>query len=129
MYHVIVNVCVCTYPLHIHKTYLGIKGETNVLLLKFAWRKAVICIFLNAKNCYSSCHFYLAFCLFSSFSPLRYNLLCYVKFSCKAKWFYHTFFFRFFSILSYYKVISIIPFYYTVGPCWLFISYLVVCIC
>ena len=50
---------------------------------------------------------------------------CCVSFRRMAKWFsyIHTLFFRLFSLIGYYKILSI------VGPCWLSILYIVVNIC
>ena len=39
------------------------------------------------------------------------------------------FFFRFFSIIDYYKILNIAPYCYTVGPCSLSVLYIVVYIC
>ena len=57
------------------------------------------------------------------------NLQCCVSFMCTAKWVHYAylFFFRLFSHIDYYRVHG--PLCYTVGPCWLSISYTVVCVC
>ena len=55
-------------------------------------------------------------------------------FRCTAKWFSYTYIcvyifpFRFFSIIGYYKILNIVSLCYTVGPCWLSVLYMVVCI-
>ena len=47
----------------------------------------------------------------------------------RAKWFDYTYFFRLFSIIGYYKILDIIPCAIQVGPCWLSILCIAVCIC
>ena len=65
---------------------------------------------------------------------LKYSWFSIVIFICTAKQFKiytHIFFFRLFSIISYYKIWSIVKYNslcYTVGPCFLSILCLVLCI-
>ena len=57
---------------------------------------------------------------------------CCVSFSCTAKWFGYICNwkdFRFFSIIDYYKILSIVPWANTVGPCYLSVLYSVMWIC
>ena len=58
------------------------------------------------------------------------DLQCCVNFCCTAKWFNYigTFFFIFFSIMVYHRILNI-SLCYTGGPCCLSILYLTVCLC
>ena len=68
------------------------------------------------------------FVIFDSRGPGNFNYSWFTMFhlllQCAAKWFSYTFLFRFFSIISYYKILNTAH-----CPCCLSIFYTVVCIC
>ena len=77
----------------------------------------------------------LQHCLFSSIYLFNWSIVDFhgcVSFGCIVKWFRHTFMYLFsFSIFSY-RLLENIEYSSlccTVGPCWLSISYIVMCIC